>query len=119
MAGIISREALAAAAARRKTLDVEVEGIGVVRLRALSAGEALDFRTEVTKCEKEGGDPEQLAPSLIARSWVDENNALLMPEAEGVALARSLSPQAYGELANKVLQLNGLSESSIKDAAGN
>lgn len=122
MAGLVSREALAEFARRRRTVDVAIEDgddTHLVRLRALSAGDALDFRAEVAACERDGGDPEQLAPRLIARSWIDEAGDLLLPEDQGVALARALSPEVYAALAAAVLSLNGLAEASIEDAAKN
>lgn len=108
-----------AAARRRKTKDVEVEGVGVVRLRALSAGEAQAFQAEVKKAEKEGRDSEELAFALIARSWVNESGAPLFGESEGVEVAKSLDPEIYNTLAKAVLELNGLSAKAVEEAEGN
>lgn len=116
---ILNGESLRAAAKRRTTKDVEVEGLGTVRLRSLSAGDALKFQAEVRKCQSAGGDPEELAPALIARSWVGEDGELLMPEDEGAALARELEPKGYNALALAVLTLNGLTEEAVKDAEKN
>lgn len=108
-----------AAARRRKTKDVEVEGVGVVRLRALSAGEAQAFQADVKKAEKDGRDSEELAFSLIARSWVNESGGLLFEESEGIAVAKSLDPESYNALAKAVLELNGLSAKAVEEAEGN
>lgn len=119
---LVTPEQIREAAKRRKTVDVEVEGIGTVRLRAMSAGDALRFRGEVAKCQAAGGDAEELAPALIARSWVGEDGELLLPEAEGIELARSLSPTDYNTLASKTLELNGLSsdpEAVVEQAVKN
>lgn len=109
----------AAAARRRKTTDVEIEGMGVVRLRALSAGDAQQFQADVRKAASDGRDQEELAFALIARSWVGEDGDLWVPEADGVALARSLDPETYNTLVKAVLALNGLSEKAIEEAEKN
>ena len=98
----------AAASRRRKTKDVEIEGVGTVRLRALSAGDAQAFQADVKKAAAEGRDQEELAFPLIARSWIGENGELWLPESEGVALAKALDPEIYNALAKEVLKLNGL-----------
>lgn len=108
-----------AAAKRRKTLTVDVEGLGAFKLRALSAGDAQRFQADVKKAQADGQDPEALAFALIARSWIDEDGGPWMPEAEGIDAARSLDPDAYGVLAKAVLKLNGLDEKAIEDAEKN
>lgn len=109
----------AAASRRRKAKDVEVPEVGVVRLRALSAGEALQFQSDVKKAGAEGLEQEEMAFTLIARSWIGEDGELLFPEEEGVAVARSLDPETYNALAKEVLALNGLSKDAIEDAEKN
>ena len=109
----------AAASKRRKTTDVEVEGVGTVRLRALSAGDALQFQADVKKAGAEGLEQEEMAFVLIARSWIGEDGELLFPEADGIAVARSLDPETYNALAKEVLALNGLSKDAIEDAEKN
>lgn len=116
---ISAREFREAAARKRKTVDVEIEGVGSVRLRALSAGDAHRFQAEVQKAEKDGNDPEGLAFSLIARSWVDENNGPWLPEDEGVELAKSLDPETYRVVASAVLELNGLDKKAVEEAVKN
>lgn len=108
-----------AAARKRKTIEVEIEGVGAVKLRALSAGDAQRFQAEVQKAEKDGKDAEELAFSLIARSWVDGNNGPWLPEDEGIELAKSLDPETYKAVAKAVLVLNGLTEDAVKAAEGN
>lgn len=108
-----------AAAKRRKTKDVEVDGVGVVRLRALSAGEAQRFHAEVTKAKAEGRNEEELAFTLVARSWVGEDGELWMPEVEGEAFVRSLDPTIYNAIATEVLTLNGLTKEAIEAAEKN
>lgn len=107
------------AAARRKTKDVSVEGLGTVRLRALSAGEAQAFQSDVKKAAAEGREPEELAFSLIARSWISEDGSLLFEEVEGVAVAKSLDPESYNAIAKEVLALNGLSADAVDVAEKN
>lgn len=109
----------AAAAKKRKTVEVEIEGVGAVRLRALSAGDAQRFQSEVQKAVKEGGDSEELAFALIARSWVDAENNLWLPEDEGIEMAKSLDPDTYNAVAKAVLVLNGLAEDSVDVAVKN
>lgn len=108
-----------AASRRRKTKDVEIEGVGTVRLRALSAGEAQQFQADVKKAAAEGKDQEELAFSLIARSWVNESGGLFFEESEGVAVAKSLDPESYNALAKEVLALNGLSADAVDVAEKN
>lgn len=108
-----------AAARKRKTVEVEIEGVGAVKLRALSAGDAQRFQAEVQQAEKEGKDAEGLAFALIARSWVDGNNSPWLPEDEGIELAKSLDPETYKAVAKAVLVLNGLTEDAIKEAEKN
>ena len=103
----------AAAAKKRKTVDVEIAGVGAVRLRAQSAGDAQRFQAEVKKAEAEGRDYEELAFTLIARSWVDENNSPWLDEAEGVELAKSLDPETFTTVVKAVLVLNGLSADAV------
>lgn len=105
-----------AAAKRRKTKDIEVEGVGTVRLRALSAGDAQRFQADVKKYATDGRDAEELAFPLIARSWIGENGELWLPEHEGVVLARSLDPLTYNAIAQAVLELNGLTATAVEEA---
>lgn len=114
-----AEEFRAAAANRRKTVDVEVESVGTVRLRAISAWAAQRFQGEVRKLQAEGGDTEELAFILIARSWVGEDGEVWMPEDEGEAFARSLDPEIYNALAAAVLILNGLNKDAVGDAVKN
>ena len=109
-----------AAARRRKTTDVALEGVGTVRLRALSAGEAQAFQADIKKAAADGRDQEELAFALIARSWVNEDGGLFFAEeAEGIAVAKSLDPETYNVLAKAVLALNGLSADAVEEAKGN
>lgn len=108
-----------AAAKRRKTADVEVPEVGTVRLRALSAGDAQRFQFQVQKAVKAGEDPEELAFLLIARSWVGEDGEPLMPEDEGVEVAKSLDPDVYNAIAAETLKLNGMSSDAVEEAAKN
>lgn len=108
-----------AAAKRRKTVEVEIEGVGAIKLRALSAGDAQRFQAEVAKATKEGRDPEDLSFAFIARSWVDGNNNPWLPEDEGVELAKSLDPETYKAVVRAVLELNGLDEKAVDSALKN
>lgn len=108
-----------AAAKRRKTVDVEVEGVGVVRLRALSAGDAQQFQYRAQKAQKEGENVEELGFNLVARSWIGEDGNLLMPEDEGVEFAKSLPTDDFNVLAGATLKLNGLADDAVDDAVKN
>jgi hypothetical protein len=116
---VSGQELKAAAAKRRKTITKTIEGIGEVRLRALSAGDAQRFKADVEKYTKEGRDPEELAFTLIARSWIDASGELLFPEAEGEQEAKALDPECYNEIAKEVLTLNGLTADAIEEAEKN
>jgi len=108
------------AAARRqaKTKDVTIPDIGVVRLRSLSAGDAIAFQGEVKKVKAAGGNEDELTFSFIARSWIAESGELLFPEEEGIAFAKTLDPETFKAIAEECLKLNGLSEEAVKDAEG-
>jgi hypothetical protein len=116
---VSGQELKAAAAKRRKTITPTIEGIGQVRLRALSAGDAQRFQADVQKYKAEGRDPEELAFTLIARSWIDDSGELLFPESEGEQEARALDPECYNEIAKEVLTLNGLTADAIEQAEKN
>ena len=109
----------AAAARHRRTVDVEIEGVGTVRLRALSAGAALQFHAEVRKCQAEGGSVEGLAFPLIAQSWVGDDGDLWLPEVEGIELAKSLDTAAFNKLAMAVMEMNGLSPDAVDESEKN
>lgn len=106
----------AAAAKRRKTADLDLDGLGTVRLRALSAGDAQRFQSEIKKA---GDDAEAMAFTLIARSWVGEDGDPLFPEAEGVEVAQSLDPKDYNALARAVLVLNGMNADAVEESLKN
>ncbi len=107
------------AAKKRKTTTAEIPDVGSVLLRAVSAGDAVKFQAEIKAHKALGKDPEELAFSLIARSWIDENGELWMPEEEGIELAKSLDPDVYNALATAVLKLNGLSADAVEEAGKN
>ena len=109
----------AAAAKRRKTVDAEIEGVGSVRLRALSAGDATQFQQDVRKATANGGSTEELVFVLIARSWIGEDGELWFPDEEGVAVAKSLDPETFNAIAKEVLKLNGLDEKAVEEAEKN
>lgn len=108
-----------AAARKRKTVDVEIEGVGSVRLRALSAGDAQRFQAEVKKAQDENRDPEELSFAFIARSWVDGNNNPLLPEDEGIDLAKALDPDTYKVVVREIVKLNGVGDDAIREAEKN
>lgn len=109
-----------AAARRRKTKDVELEGFGTVRLRGLSAGEAVRFQGDVKKAAANGENEEELSFTLIARSLVGEDGDLLFPdEADGVALLRTLDTESFNALAKAVLSLNGMDKHAVENAEKN
>lgn len=119
MAILSAEQFRAAAAQRRKTEDVEVEGVGTIRLRAISAGDAQRFQREVRRYEAEGLDPEELSFTLVARSWVGEDGDPWMPEDVGVEFAKSLDPETFNLLASAVLKLNGFGEAAVEEAVKN
>lgn len=113
-------EIRAAAEKRRKVEEVAVEELGgTVRLRALSAADWLRGEFETKQAEAQGRDPEEVAFGYIARSWIDENGALLFPLEEGVALVRTLDSPTYTRLLKAVLRLNGRAADAIEDSAKN
>lgn len=121
---ISAQEFKDAASRRRKTVDVEVEGLGAVRLRALSAWEKGQFQAAVTK--RTGGTADvsaelgtDLMCDLIARMWIGEDGNLLMPEPEGVTFARTLEDETLVALTTAALQLLGISKDAVDDAVKN
>lgn len=109
----------AAAAKRRKTLDVECAEFGIVRLRSLSAGDVVRFQHEVAQAKAKGESDEEVSFGMLARSWVAEDGELLFPIEQGIIEARSLDPALYTELTRAVLRLNGMSVEAIEESAKN
>jgi hypothetical protein len=119
---VLTREQLAAQKPKRKTVEVEVEELGgAVRLRGMSAGEALEFRKQALKLEKEGGDANiELAPGLVADAWVDgDDQPMWEDRAKGIEYVLSLSPTGYNALAKAILELTGYTEEAIAEAEKN
>lgn len=109
----------AAARRRAKTKDVTIPDIGVVRLRSLSAGDAIAFQGEVKRAKAAGQDENELTFPFIARSWIGDDGEPLFPEADGIAFAKTLDPETFAELAKEALKLNGLDDKAVDDAAKN
>lgn len=109
----------AAAARRRRTLDIDVPEFGVVRLRALSAGDVVRLQSDTKKAELEGREREEVAFDYLARSWIGESGDLLFPLEEGVQVAKSLDTVTYATLVRAVLKLNGMDAEAIEDAGKN
>jgi hypothetical protein len=116
---MITGDALRAAARRRRTQDVEVPGVGTVRIVAMSAGAIHQFRHQTQKHQQAGKDPEELGFLLIAQSWVDEEGNPLLPVEEGEQVARELDSAAYNALASAVLKLNGMDPDAVDEAVKN
>ena len=109
-----------AAAKRRKTKDVEIEGVGAVRLRALSAAGLQQFQHDVGEYQRQGKNVEELAFPLIAKSLVGEDGDLFYPDEDaGIAEARALDPATFSVLTDECLALNGLNATAVDDAAKN
>jgi hypothetical protein len=107
-------------APKRKTRDVHVPGLGgEVRLRAMTAGEAMATRRAA---EKIGADADaELSPGLIVDSWVDGTGKPMWAgdREAGIAFVHELSPQDFNALASAVLELNGAGAAALEEAEKN
>lgn len=100
-------------AKRRKSEEIEVEELGgSVRLLELMAGDLI-------RLQRDGRDEGEVAFEYVARSWVTEANEPLLPIEEGVAVAKSLSNDAYATILTAVLRLNGIGKQAIEEASKN
>jgi hypothetical protein len=113
-AALLSKEQILAAAANRKTRDVEVERFGgSVRLRELSTGEMLRFRKETAdKTDEEAG------LELLARCWVDEAGARMFEGTGAMEALGSIPVEVLNALTPAVLAVNGLG-AKAEEEAGN
>lgn len=84
-----------------KIIDVDVPGIGPLRLRELSAPEVSDAR-EACKDEKKA----DFGLRLIIKSVVDEQGEPTFTLADLDSL-RNASQRSMGELVTKVMEING------------
>jgi len=118
---LVGRGALKAP--KRRTVDVHVPGLGgEVRLRAMSAGEAMATRRAAEKMAGAGGDADaELSPGLIVDSWVDGAGKPMWEGDRdgGIAFVRELSPQDFNALAQAVLELNGAGAAALEAAEKN
>ena len=109
---ILDRLALLTAnASALETRDVEITGLGTVRMAALSAGARDDFAIWATKLEAEFGALEAYLVSmrrLVLLSLVDDKGQRLFADGEDDAL-KALAPDAYSELRQAARELNKLS----------
>ena len=98
-----------------KTADVEVpEWGGTVRVRTMTGADRQAFYKQTTTKE---GVPKNMLEALIVATAVNENGEPLFTAADVSALA-SKSSLALQKVWDKAAELNGLTQKSVEDIAG-
>ena len=95
-----TREAILALGKRTK--DVEVEGVGAVRVRALTAKESVAFGLM-----ENGAAFSDSIIIMLARCIVDESGARVFGENEADDLGDALTPDAMIDLLDAIMELSG------------
>lgn len=104
-----------------ETLDVEVpEWGGTVRLKSLTGAERDRFEASVVQGQGKNTtvNMQNLRAKLVAQSAIGEDGKALFTE-EDVKWLGEKSAKALNRLFNAAQQLSGLSESDVKELAGN
>ena len=104
-----------------ETLDVEVpEWGGTVRLKSLTGAERDRFEASVVQGQGKNTtvNMQNLRAKLVAQSAIGEDGKSLFSE-EDVKWLGEKSAKALNRLFNAAQQLSGLSESDVKELAGN
>ena len=104
-----------------ETLDVEVpEWGGTVRLKSLTGAERDRFEAGVVQGQGKSAtvNMQNLRAKLVAQSVIGEDGKPLFTEADANWLGEK-SAKALNRLFNAAQQLSGLSESDVKELAGN
>jgi len=104
-----------------ETLDVEVpEWGGTVRLKSLTGAERDRFEAGVVQGQGRNTtvNMQNLRAKLVAQSAIGEDGKPLFTE-EDVKWLGEKSAKALNRLFNAAQQLSGLSESDVKELAGN
>ena len=99
---MLSREDILAL--ERPTADVEIEGVGQFRMRALSAAEAIALGM------MSGDSTGDQIEIVLARCLVDEGGKRLFDDSEADKLAQALPASALEPLLDRAMQLSGLAE---------
>jgi hypothetical protein len=110
---MLNREQFFAATPAIQTEDVEVPGMGVVRVRTVSVGDRcrLEFASE-------GKDREGYRARLVVASAVDEDGKPLFTY-EDVDKINALPAYVIDPIVEAVMRLNALSASDVEDARKN
>lgn len=112
---ILTRAEILAAAANRKTVDVESDRLGgSVRLRELTTAEMFAFRRETKEV-----DGEESGLHLLAKCWVDESGERCFDGNEGLDALGSMPVEVLNELVDAVLEVNGIGEQAAEAAEKN
>lgn len=104
-----------------ETLDVEVpEWGGTVRLKSLTGAERDRFEASVVQGQGRNTtvNMQNLRAKLVAQSAIGENSSPLFTE-DDVKWLGEKSAKALNRLFNAAQSLSGLSESDVKELAGN
>ena len=108
-----------------KTVDVEINGLGRVRLREFGAA------TQISLCDKfvahagkdtremRGPDAIEFFADVLAESLVDEDGLLLCTQPGDRDRLKDMSVEVLQQLADAALDLNGLAEDDEEPDAGN
>lgn len=94
---------------------VKIDGLGEVRIRVLSAREAL----ELFERFKKDNDAVSLAQAQLAYFLGDDSGGRMLSDEDAVAVLNNLSARQVREVIKHGTRLNALDEESVEAAGGN
>lgn len=116
---IISRNAIVASQDIETAIVAVPEWGGDVCVRAINGRTQAEFAKRVTEAQDKGaGDLWGLKLWLVAQCLVDENGARLFADGEESILAEK-SAKVINRIADRVMELGGMTEDSQKEVRGN
>ena len=101
----------------RKIITVNIEGIGDVRLRKLSAGAARRIAALRESDEGQAAQGFSIMAELIASCLIDEAGRPVYANAQQVLDEMELEP--FTAIGNKALEVVGVAAPNVEDAAKN
>ena len=108
-----------------KTKDVEIEGLGVIRLRELTGDTRDGFEQE---CMRRGQgsagintttDITGIKSFLVSLAIVNENNELIFTDEDDIKKLNQVSAEILNRLWDAVRDMNGMTEASLEQAEKN
>lgn len=119
---ILSRDEIRARSkAAIRTEDVPCPELGedaAIRLRQLTGGELVRYQRLISQYSAEGNEGE-LALVIVQMCAVDEAMEALWPGDEGMDDIRALGGDVLTRLCERAAALNGVTDETVEEAAGN